>query len=115
MAIGLSSNSHALGLRNKDLRAKWGGSKTAKIAYELRRLRSRGAIKKIKNTHNYQLAEEGYEWMSCMLFSSSYFVSPLLSKYCKRAVEQDVENPSTIEEAYSQINKGSTPYLLHRS
>jgi len=25
MAIGLSSNSHALGLRNKDLRAKWGG------------------------------------------------------------------------------------------
>jgi hypothetical protein len=80
-----------------------------KIAYELRRLRSRGAIKKIKNTHNYQLAEEGYEWMYCMIFSSSYFVSPLLSKYCKRAVEQDVENPSTIEEAYSQIIKGSTP------
>jgi len=43
--------------------------------------------------------------MYCMIFSSSYFVSPLLSKCCKRAIEQDVENPSTIEEAYSQINK----------
>lgn len=82
-----------------------GASKTAKIAYELRRLRSRGAITKIKNTHCYQLAEEGYEWMSCIIFTPSYFVSSLLSKCCKRAIAQDVENPSKIEEAYSRTNK----------
>jgi len=106
ISILISSNYHVLGFRNKDLRAKLGDSpKTAKIAYELRKLRVRGAIKKMKNTHYYQLTEEGYKWMYYMIFNYSYFVSPLLSKSCKKAIKQNVENPSKIEEAYLQINK----------
>ena len=106
IAILISSNYHVLGFRNKDLRSKLGDSpKTAKIAYELRKLRVRGAIKKMKNTHYYQLTEEGYKWMYYMIFNYSYFVSPLLSKSCKKELKQNVENPSKIEEAYLQINK----------
>lgn len=106
IAILLSSNYHVLGFRNKDLRAKLGGSsKTAKIAYELRKLRVRGAIKKKQNSHYYHVTEEGYKWMYYMIFNYSYFVSPLLSKSCKKAIKQNVDNPSKIEEAYSQINK----------
>jgi len=106
IAILISSNYHVLGFRNKDLRSRLGDSpKTAKIAYELRKLRVRGAIKKMKNTHYYQLTEEGYTWMYYMIFNYSYFVSPLLSKSCKKAIKQNVENPSKIEEAYFQINK----------
>ena len=61
----LSSEAYLVaGFRNKDLRAKLSGNaKTANIAYELRKLRERGAIKKIKNSHYYQLTEEGYVWI----------------------------------------------------
>ncbi len=45
VAILLSSNYHVFGFRNKDIRSKMSDSpKTAKIAYELRKLRVRGAI-----------------------------------------------------------------------
>jgi DNA-binding PadR family transcriptional regulator len=104
--ILLSSNYHVFGFRNKDIRAKMSDSpKTAKIAYELRKLRVRGAIKKKQNSHYYQLTEEGYKWMYYMIFNYSYFVSPLLSKCCKKSIKQNVENPAKIEEAYMQIDK----------
>ena len=51
-----------------------GNPKTAKIAYEIRELRERGAIKKLKNTHYYQVTEEGYVWLYYTLFNYSYFV-----------------------------------------
>jgi hypothetical protein len=106
IAILISSNYHVLGFRNKDLRAKLEDSpKTAKIAYELRKLRVRGAIKKKQNSHYYHLTEEGYKWMYYMIFNYSYFISPLLSTSCKKAIKQNVENPSKIEEAYFQIDK----------
>ena len=106
IGILINSNYHVLGFRNKDLRAKMGDSpKTAKIAYELRKLRVRGAIKKKHNSHYYHITEEGYKWMYYMIFNYSYFVSPLLSRSCKKSIKQNVENPSKIEEAYSQINK----------
>jgi predicted transcriptional regulator len=36
--------------------------KTEKIAYELRKLRVRGAVEKIKSSHYYRLTKEGYIW-----------------------------------------------------
>jgi hypothetical protein len=106
ITILLSSNYHILGFRNKDIQAKSGdASKTAKIAYELRKLRVRGAIKKKQNTHYYQITDEGYKWMFYSIFNYSYFVSPLLSKICKKTIKQNAENPSKIEEAYLNIDK----------
>ena len=104
--ILLCSNYHVSGFRNKDLRKKLGENwKTAKIAYELKKLRERGAIKKKQNTHYYQLTEEGYIWLYYSIFNYSYFINPLLSKRCKKAVKKNVVNPSKIEEAYWQIDK----------
>lgn len=102
----LNSTNHVLGFRNKDIRVKLGNkAKTAGIAYELRKLRERGAIKKKQNTHYYQLTEEGYAWLYYTIFNHSYFVKPLLSRRCKKVIKQNVENPSKIEDAYLQIDK----------
>lgn len=105
-ALLLNEPNLAGGFRNKDLRPKLEGNpKTAKIAYELRKLRERGAIKKLKNTHYYRLTEEGYVWLYYSLFNFSHFVSPLLSKRNKTEVKKGCDNPSKIEHAYSMIDK----------
>jgi len=71
-------------------------SKTAKIAYELRKLRERGAIKKIKTSHYYRLTEEGLKWISYSIFNSSYFVNPLLSASYKNELQASAINPSNL-------------------
>jgi len=104
-SVLLSDFSLISGFKNKHLRAKLSeNSKTAKIAYELRKLRERGAIKKMKNTHYYQLTEEGYVWLYYSLFNYSYFVNPLLSKRNKTELCSISNNPSKIEKAYSMID-----------
>ena len=81
-----------------------GNPKTEKIAYELRKLRERGAIKKSKGSNNYQLTQEGYVWLYYSLFNQNYFISPLLSISIKKSKKGQSENPSNIEKAYSMIN-----------
>lgn len=104
-AVLLSDVSLVSGFKNKHLRKKMQGKpKTAKIAYELRKLRERGAIKKLKNSHYYQLTEEGYVWLYYSLFNYSYFINPLLSKRSKKVNKVLSDNPSKIEEAYSMID-----------
>jgi len=80
LEVLLSSSHRSLGFRNKDLKQiltkDW---KTAQIAYELRKLRERGAVKKLQSSHYYQLTKD-----------------------------KDFENPdqaSIIEGAYSDINR----------
>jgi len=93
------------GFKNKQIREKMSGNpKTAKIAYELRKLRERGAIKKSKNSNNYQLTQEGYAWLYYSLFNQDYFVNPLLSIQNKIANKEQSKNTSKIEKAYSTIN-----------
>lgn len=106
LEVLLNANNYAFGFRNRDLRVKLGKIwKTAKIAYELRKLRERGGVKKKQNTHYYQLTEEGLIWIFYSIFSHYHFVTPLLSNSLKKALKQNVINPSKIEEAYSSINK----------
>jgi hypothetical protein len=104
-AILLSNFSLLPGFKNKHLREKLQGNpKTAKIAYEMRKLRERGAIKKLKNTHYYQVTEEGYVWLYYSLFNYLYFVNPLLSKVNKKEVKKVCNNLSKTEQAYSMID-----------
>jgi hypothetical protein len=104
-ALLMSDVSLVSGFKNKDIRKKMQGNpKTAKLAYELRKLRERGAIKKMKNTHYYRLTEEGYVWLYYSLFNYSHFVNPLLSKRNKEAIKELSSNPSKIEQAYSMID-----------
>ena len=106
LEVLLNANNYALGFRNRDLRVKLGKSwKTAKIAYELQKLRARGAVKKMQNTHYYQLTEEGLVWIFYSIFSHYHFVTPLMSKALKKALKRGVADPSKIEEAYSRINE----------
>jgi hypothetical protein len=106
LEVLLNANNYAFGFRNRDIRVKLGKSwKTAKVAYEMRKLRERGAIKKKQNTHYYQLTEEGLIWIFYSIFSHYHFVTPLMSKSLKKALKQDVINRSKIEEAYSRINE----------
>jgi hypothetical protein len=102
----LNANNYAFGFKNRDIRVKLGKSwKTAKVAYEMRKLRARGAIKKKQNSHYYQLTGEGLIWIFYSIFSHCHFVTPLMSKSLKKVLKQGVVNPSKIEEAYSMINE----------
>ncbi len=104
-ALLLSDFSLIPGFKSKHLRSKMQENpKTSKIAYELRKLRARGAIKKLKNTHYYQVTEEGFVWLYYSLFNYSRFVNPLLSKRSKASISKSSDNPSKIEEAYSMID-----------
>ena len=105
LSILLTPNYYVTGFKNKDLREKLGANwKTAKIAYELRKLRERGAIKKIKTSHYYRLTDEGYLWLFYAFYNYSYFVNPLVSACYKKELKLFVDNPSKIESAYAQIN-----------
>ena len=103
--ILLDDKNVVYGFTNKQIRSKMSGNpKTEKIAYELRKLRERGAIKKSKGSNNYQLTQEGYVWLYYSLFNQNYFISPLLSISIKKSKKGQAENPSNIEKAYSMIN-----------
>ena len=102
----LASSNRSLGFRNKDLRQILGKNwKTAKIAYELRKLRERGAVKKLQSSHYYQLTKEGYVWIFSSFFNQRHMVKPLLSASYKKNHFEDVHQASIIEGAYSDINR----------
>lgn len=104
--ILLNSTFRSIGFRNKDLRKKLGKEwKTAKVAYELRKLRERGAVKKIQNSQYYQLTQEGYTWIYFTIFNYSYFINPLLSVSCKKGIKKVATNPSKVEQAYINIDE----------
>ena len=103
--ILLDDKNVVYGFKNKQIRNQMKGNpKTAKIAYELRKLRERGAIKKSKNSNNYQLTQEGYIWLYYSLFNQHHFISPLLSMSTEKSKKGQSENPSDVEKAYSMIN-----------
>lgn len=101
----LNDKNVVYGFKNKQIRSQMKGNpKTAKIAYELRKLRERGAIKKSKGSNNYLLTQEGYVWLYYSLFNQDYFINPLLSAHNKKSKKGIAENQSNIEKAYSMIN-----------
>jgi hypothetical protein len=102
----LSTSNRSLGFRNKDLKQILGKSwKTAQIAYELRKLRERGAVKKLQKSHYYQLTKEGYVWIFYSFFNSKHLSKPLLSIAYKSSDFENLHQPSIIEAAYSDINR----------
>lgn len=102
--ILLDDKNVVYGFKNKQIRSQMKGNpKTAKIAYELRKLRERGAIKKSKGSNNYTLTQEGYVWLYYSLFNQNYFVTPSLSMSIEKTKKGQSENPSNIEKAYSMI------------
>ena len=106
LEVLLSSSNRSLGFRNKDLRQVLGKNwKTARIAYELRKLRERGAVKKLQSSHYYQLTKEGYVWIFSSFFNQRYIVKPLLSVSYNKMDFEDMHQASITEGAYSDINK----------
>ena len=106
MKVLLSAVNRTFGFRNKDLKQilgkKW---KTAKIAYELRKLRARGAVKKVQSSHYYQLTKEGFIWIFYSLFNLNHKLKPLLSESYNNADFSGSDQHSIIEAAYTDINK----------
>ena len=107
LLIALLLTKHRVfGFKNKDLQQilenNW---KTARIAYELRKLRERGAIKKMKQSHYYQLTEEGYRWIFFSIFQNQHIAKPLISGNYKELVSEESDNKDKIEQAYSDIKQ----------
>ena len=105
MKILLSSVKYSLGFRSKDLKKElnfeW---KTTKIAYELRKFRVRGLVKKLQNSHYYTLTKKGFVWIFYSFFNSEHLLKPLLSTAYKTLNPKVKSNHSDLEAAYSNIN-----------
>ena len=102
----LNASKRSLGFRNKDLKQILGKNwKTARIAYELRKLRERGAIKKIQSSHYYQLTKEGFIWIFYSFFSSKHLIKPLISGSYMISDFNKIEQASNLELAYANINR----------
>ena len=102
----LSSSHRSLGFKNKDLKPILGKSwKTARIAYELRKLRERGAVEKIQSSHYYKLTKEGFVWIFYSFFNSKHIAKPLLSVSYRKEDFLNSDQASKIEAAYSDINR----------
>ena len=106
LLVLLQSKNRVFGFRNKDLLKILGKNwKTAKIAYELRKLRERGAIKKKEHSHYYQLTEEGYKWIFFSIFQNKHIVRPLLSEGLEKVHLKSADHKDKIEKAYSDIKQ----------
>lgn len=106
LEVLLSASYRSLGFRSKDLKQILGENwKTAKIAYELRKLRERGAVKKVQSSHYYQLTKEGYVWIFYSFFNSNHIIKPLMSASYRMSDFSNLDQASIIEGAYSDINK----------
>lgn len=105
LKVLISSAYQSFGFRSKDLKLKLENNwKTAKIAYELRKLRVRGAVEKLQNTHYYRLTKKGFIWIFYSFFNSQHLVKPLLSASYILPNQISKNNRSEIEKAYADIN-----------
>ncbi|PWD98142.1 hypothetical protein [Marinilabilia rubra] len=106
LEVLLSSSHRSLGFRNKDLRQVLGKNwKTAKIAFELRKLRERGAVKKLQSSHYYKLTKESYIWIFYSFFQTKHLSKPLLSASYRKVDFINSNKASIIKGAYSDINR----------
>jgi len=112
LAVLLSASYRSFGFRNKDLKQILGENwKTAKIAYELRKLRERGAVKKLQSSHYYQLTKEGYIWIFSSFFNSEHLIKPLISASCNNQKLNSCSNHSKTEKAYKEIETQISPIM----
>ncbi len=112
LKVLLLTSNRVFGFRNKDLQKQLGEKwKTAKIAYELLKLRERGAVKKLKNSHYYRLTEEGYIWIFYSFFNSEHVIKPLISANCDNKDFEYSGNRSKTELAYAEI-KNQLGYIM---
>ena len=106
LLVLLQTKNRVFGFRNKDLLKILGKSwKTTRIAYELRKLRERGAVKKMKYSHYYQLTREGYRWIFFSIFQNKHITTPLLSNGLEKGLLESADHKDKIEKAYSDIKQ----------
>jgi len=79
---------------------------SAQIRYELKKLIVRGVVKKQKKQSFYRLTKKGWDWLWISISSKRHFENPIISKSFKRDLQNNVAQPSNIEEAYSLLHKG---------
>jgi len=63
-------------------------------------------VKKQKKQSFYRLTKKGWDWLWISISSKQHFENPIISKNFKRDLQNNVAQPSNIEEAYSLLHKG---------
>ena len=101
--------------RSKSIKPYLSGhySNTAKIGYELRKLRERGIVKKKKSSNYYIVTEFGYKWLWMMISEKQHFSTPLLSVFCKIGKSSNTEQWTSIPAETKKINESLS--LIYQS
>ena len=98
------------GFRTNDLQKEFTQiPKTAKIRYELNKLKERGLIKKMEKSNYYVVTKQGWVWLWSVLFQKDFFVNPLLSasfkhEMCKIA-NQTQKSTTRIRQINTLLNQ----------
>jgi len=93
------------GFRTRDLQSDFNKTpKTSKIRYELRKLKERGLVKKMKRSNYYVVTNKGWGWMWSVLFQKDYIVNPLLSVSFKRELSKVTNQTRKSTTRIRQIN-----------
>ena len=80
-------------------------SNTAKIGYELRKLRERGIVKKKKSSNYYIVTEFGYKWLWIMISEKQHFSTPLLSVFCNTSKKHSEKQWTSIPSETKSIDR----------
>jgi predicted transcriptional regulator len=93
------------GFRTKDLQTEFNQiPKTAKINYELNKLKERGLVKKIESSNYYVVTKQGWIWMWSVLFQKDFFVNHLLSISFKQEMRKITNQTQKSTTRIRQIN-----------
>jgi len=107
-ALLLTSN-FSFGFRNKDLKKILGKNwKTAKIAYQLRKLRERNLVERLQASHYYRLTQKGYIWIFSSYFNIEKLVKPLFSGSYNNSNFSFSNQHDIIKHAFIQIKNTLT-------
>ncbi len=98
------------GFRTNDLQKEFNQiPKTAKIRYELNKLKERGLVKKMDKSNYYVVTKQGWVWLWSVLLQKDFFVNPLLSmgfkhEMCKIA-NQTQKSTTRIRQINTLLNQ----------
>lgn len=78
---------------------------SAKIRYEIRKLRERGVIKKRQGKNLYVVTIVGWKYLWVSICSWLHFRNPMISRVFKGHLENIPAQPYNIDKAFAQIDQ----------
>jgi len=82
-------------------------------AYDLKKLRAKGLVERVENSHRYRVPPEGIRGMIALTTLREKVIRPLLANACQRKRGARPRNQSPIDRCYDQLQIGMQALFEH--